>query len=96
MDINTKVTFMHFYEKFMVVMALAGQLIFVLQTHKIWVNQSARDVSLEGFFIAALSIACWLLYGILKNDKVLIQSNIIGLITSSICLVAIIYMKYYA
>ena len=95
MDINTKAHFMLFYEKFMVVMALAGQLIFILQTHKIWVNQSAKDVSLEGFFIAFLSIACWLLYGILKDDKVLIRSNVIGLITSSICLVAIIYMKYY-
>lgn len=85
-----------FYEKYMTLMGSVGHLIFVFQTHKILVNKCADDVSLEGFFVAFLSIVSWFFYGILKHDKVLIRVNVFGLITSTICLITIIYLKYFA
>ncbi len=92
---TNEIWLIRFYEKYMTLMGSFGHLIFVFQTYKILINRSANDISLEGFFIAFLSIISWLFYGLLKKDKVLVRVNIFGLITSSVCLITIIYLKYF-
>lgn len=92
---TNRISLITFYEKYMTLIGSFGHLIFVFQTYKILVNKSANDISLEGFFIAFLSIASWFFYGILKEDKVLVRVNIFGLITSSVCIITIIYLKYF-
>ncbi len=74
----------------MTIIGMLGHSIFLLQTYKIISCRSASNVSLEGFFIAALSIISWLFYGILKEDKVLIIVNTFGLVSAFICIIAII------
>jgi uncharacterized protein with PQ loop repeat len=74
-------------------MGLAGHLIFIFQIQKILTTKCSAGVSLEGFFIATASIASWLLYGIVKNDKVLIRVNLFGFIVSILCLITIIIYK---
>lgn len=84
---------LHYYSKYMIAMGVSGHLIFVFQTHKMWVNQSSGDVSFEGFLIAFCSIISWLIYGLLKKDTVLVCVNIFGFLTSTICILAIVYFK---
>lgn len=91
MDIKNKI--LQFYEKYMILMGIAGHFIFVLQTRKIIINKSAADVSLEGFMVAFISIISWLFYGYLKKDKVLITVNLFGLVFSSVCIITIIYLR---
>lgn len=78
------------YERYMFLMGIAGHFVYVFQTHQILVNQSAVDVSLKGFMIAFFSILSWLLYGILKNDKILVSVNAFGMLASTVCLIAIV------
>lgn len=91
----TDISLIRFYEKYMTLIGSFGHLIFVFQTYKILVNKSANDISLEGFLIAFISIMSWFFYGILKKDKILVRVNIFGLITSSVCIITIIYLKYF-
>lgn len=82
-----------FYEKYMTLMGVLGHFIFILQTYKIIINKNASDVSLEGFCISFLSIISWLLYGVLKKDRVLVAVNIFGAIASLICIITIISLR---
>lgn len=86
-------TILKFYEKYMILMGIVGHFIFIFQIRTILLNQSSTDVSLEGFLIAFVSIASWLLYGILKKDTVLITVNIFGVLAAIACLIAIIFMR---
>ena len=90
-DIKDKI--LRFYEKYMILMGSAGHFIFIFQTHKMIVNNSASGVSLEGFCIAFLSIISWLFYGALKKDRVLIAVNIFGLIAALVCITAIFFLS---
>lgn len=85
--------FISYYKKYMFWMGFLGNLMFVLQTYRIFETKSSADVSLEGFLVAFVSITSWLFYGYLVNDKVLFRVNLIGVITSSTCLGAIIYYR---
>jgi len=87
-DFKNKI--IHFYEKYMILMGSAGHFIFLFQARKIIVEQSASNVSLEGFLIAFISIISWLLYGILKKDRVLVIVNVFGCISALICLTIIL------
>jgi MtN3 and saliva related transmembrane protein len=59
------------------------------QLKKCWETGSAGDLSLKMFSILAAGIALWVVYGILKQDFVIILANSI-----SLCLLAgILYFK---
>jgi MtN3 and saliva related transmembrane protein len=59
------------------------------QLKKCWETGSAGDLSLRMFSILAAGIALWVVYGILKQDFVIILANSI-----SLCLLAgILYFK---
>ena len=84
-----------FYERYMLLMGISGHFIFIFQAYKIIMMKNASAVSLEGFFIAFLSIISWLFYGFLKGDKVLFYVNVFGLIFSTICLLTIIFVEWF-
>jgi MtN3 and saliva related transmembrane protein len=65
-----------YFEKYMLLMGVLGQLLFYAQGLKIFMDRSAKDVSLLGFSIGLFSTSSWLLYGILIKNRVLITANI--------------------
>jgi MtN3 and saliva related transmembrane protein len=48
---------------------------FLPQVIKTWKEKSAKDISLTMFLIAASNNILWIIYGILKNDWVIILTN---------------------
>jgi MtN3 and saliva related transmembrane protein len=71
----SQATILKFYEKYMLVIGTVGQLLFYTQGIKIFMNQSASDVSLLGFSLGLISVTSWLIYGVLLKNTVLIISN---------------------
>ena len=79
-----------FYEKYMLVMGSMGHIGFLLQAFKVFSTGRAHDLSLPGFLVVFVSLLSWLFYGILIKDKVLIIVNIIGILCSTLTIVAIL------
>jgi uncharacterized protein with PQ loop repeat len=75
-------------------MGFAGNLFFVLQMYRIYSTKSSVDVSLGGFLISFISIASWLFYGHLINDKVVFLINLIGIFFATACLATIIFYRF--
>lgn len=82
--------FYKLYERYMLFIGTAGQLVFYLQFFKILSDNSARDVSLTGFIFGLVSVASWLLYGIILKNRVLIISNAFAVIGASCVVTAIL------
>jgi MtN3 and saliva related transmembrane protein len=59
------------------------------QLKKCWQTGRAGDLSLKMFLILATGVALWAVYGILKNDSVIIAANGI----SFLLLLGIMYFK---
>ncbi|MFV0606686.1 MAG: SemiSWEET family sugar transporter [Niabella sp.] len=57
-------------------------LTFLPQVIKTFREKSARDVSLNMFLIAAVNEVMWIVYGVLKNDMVIILTNVVVLLMS--------------
>ncbi len=68
------------YQYYMVVIGVVGQMVFYAQAYKIFEARSARDVSLLGFTFGFISVASWLVYGLIKRDQPLIIANIVAVI----------------
>ncbi len=78
------------YRPYMIFIGLAGQLSFFLQFATILTNKSAANVSLSGFTCGLVSVASWLIYGLLLKDKVLIISNVVATIGATMAVGAIL------
>ncbi|MCE3230717.1 MAG: hypothetical protein K0R76_553 [Alphaproteobacteria bacterium] len=76
-------------EKLMVLVGVLGQTLYYFQAYKIYSVGSAKDVSGIGFGFSFFSLVCWLLYGILIKNKVLIIVNIFAIIGASLTFLAI-------
>ena len=50
------------------------------QVRRVWIDKKADDISVPTFIIIAISLALWLIYGILKNSIAIITANIFALI----------------
>lgn len=59
-------------------------LTFFPQVIKTWKEKSAKNVSLLMFIIAAVNEAMWIAYGVLRDDMVIIITNVIMVIMASI------------
>ncbi|GAB3016327.1 SemiSWEET transporter [Niabella terrae] len=57
-------------------------LTFLPQVLKTWKEKSARDVSLNMFLIAAANQVLWIFYGFMRNDWVIILTNMAILVLS--------------
>jgi MtN3 and saliva related transmembrane protein len=88
-DTLSRTKTLYYYAKFMIVIGIFGHSLYYLQAFKIYRQASAEDVSLEGFLIALFSLTCWLIYGVLMKDKVLIIVNIVGVIGAALTTLAI-------
>lgn len=81
--------FKYYYEKYMYIVGILGQMVFYAQAYTIFYNKSAVDVSLLGFFTGFVSVASWLIYGIVIHNSVLIAANIIATIGALLVLIGI-------
>jgi MtN3 and saliva related transmembrane protein len=59
------------------------------QLKKCWQTGSAGDLSFKMFAILATGVALWAVYGLLKQDLVIIGANVVSLIL----LLGILYFK---
>jgi uncharacterized protein with PQ loop repeat len=78
-------------ERFTIFMGVVGHFASYIQAIKIFSLQSAYAVSLLACLIGFASMLCWLAYGIERNIKPLIISNIFGLIGSALTILGVIY-----
>ena len=73
--------------------AIAGAittLTFLPQVIKTIKDKSVKDISLMMFVIAAVNEAMWIIYGVLKDDWVIILTNAVILCLS----LTVIYLKF--
>ncbi len=59
-------------------------LTFLPQVIKTYKEKSAKDISLNMFLIAATNEVMWIVYGALKNDMVIVLTNVVVLAMSLI------------
>lgn len=64
------------------VAGLLTTLTFLPQVLKTVKEKSARDVSLTMFLIAAANQVLWIIYGVLRQDRVIILTNVFILVLS--------------
>ena len=57
---------------------------FLPQVIKTWKEKSARNVSLLMFIIAAVNEVMWIAYGVLRDDMVIIVTNVIMIAMASV------------
>lgn len=69
-----------YYEKYMLAVGILGQLLFFMQGFKIFLNQSAKDVSIVGFTIGLIAVTSWTIYGWLIKNKVVFIGNLVAVI----------------
>lgn len=84
-----KSKFFLYYEKYMFIIGVLGQLLFYFQAHRIFKTQSAVDISLIGFGFSFLSVSSWLVYGLQLKNKVLIISNIFACIGAALVILGV-------
>jgi MtN3 and saliva related transmembrane protein len=84
-----KAKFEIYYQYYMVIIGVVGQMVFYAQAYKIFVSKSARDVSLLGFTFGFISVASWLVYGLIKRDQPLIIANSVAVVGAMAVLVGI-------
>ncbi len=82
-----------FYEKYMFVIGGSGSLIFYLQAIEIFNEQSAAAVSLLAFVIGFISVASWMVYGVLIKNRVLFFSNVLATIGALLVVIGILMYK---
>ncbi len=58
-------------------------LTFLPQVIKTYRERSARDISMNMFLIAAINEVMWIVYGALKQDMVIVLTNVVVLILST-------------
>lgn len=59
-------------------------LTFLPQVIKTWKEKSAKNVSLMMFIIAFINEVMWIAYGTLRNDQVIVVTNVIMITMCSI------------
>jgi MtN3 and saliva related transmembrane protein len=78
------------YSYYMSVVGVLGQLMFFIQAYKIFKTKSAGDLSLIAFVAAFISVASWLVHGIMIKDKPLIIANIVACIGALIVICGVL------
>ncbi len=87
---QSKARAIRYYEKYMFFIGILGQLLFYVQGIKIFINHSAKDVSMTGFLFALVAVSSWFVYGLLIKNKVLIWSNLIAVIGALFVIIGIL------
>jgi MtN3 and saliva related transmembrane protein len=69
---------------------------FLPQVYKVLKEKDASSLSLSMYLIFTFGVCLWLIYGLLKNDPVIIIANIITLLFASIILISKIRYDYFS
>lgn len=88
MELNRN-RFKYFFGIYIVIIGAIGQFAPYLQAHKIYMTQSAGDLSVVAVVISFVSVASWLVYGFFIKDVPLMISNVIGIIGATLLMVGI-------
>lgn len=83
-------TFALWFTRFMYFPAIGGNFVPLIQAVRIIINKSSENVSPIAWGFALFCLACWLTYGVVKHDKVLIWANVVGVINASILIACIV------
>ncbi|MGC1879520.1 MAG: SemiSWEET family transporter [Rhabdochlamydiaceae bacterium] len=89
-SVSSKTKLLVYYERYMLVIGILGQLLFYTQGIKIFLTKSANDVSTIGFSLGLISVSSWLVYGILIKNRAIIISNIFAFIGALLVIIGII------
>lgn len=81
---------LHYYKKYMYFIGYAGQFIYLIQAHRIWITKSCADVSFIAFFVSFIAVASMALYGYLIKDNFILKTYIFGTAAAAICLIMMI------
>lgn len=81
------------YARYMIFIGTFGQFVFYSQFYTIIQNKSAQDVSLFGFACGFISVASWLIYGVMLRDRPLIVANTIATIGALLTVAAILIYR---
>ncbi len=92
-EVSLRSRFLTYYERYMLVVGILGQLLFFTQAMKIFLTESANDVSLAGFLFGLVSVSSWLIYGILIKNRALIFSNIVAVIGAFLVIIGILLYR---
>ncbi len=65
----------------------------LLHVWQMYSVQSSKGQSFAGVVFLEFGIATWLIYGLMKRDRVLMLSNGIGVVVGLVCLLTI---RYYS
>jgi uncharacterized protein with PQ loop repeat len=68
------------FQWYMYLVGVGGNLFFYIQSFEIFTTHSARDVSLVAFSVAFWAVASWFVYGLVLRNFVLIIANIVGML----------------
>ena len=63
---------------------------FVPQVYKAWQTKRTKDISAPTFIVLLMGISLWTVYGVLKEDVVIILANL----TTAVLASAILYLKW--
>ncbi|KAA0217996.1 hypothetical protein EDM80_02230 [bacterium] len=85
--------FSRWFSRFMFIPGVGGNFVPLIQAIEILQLRSSGSVSLSGFSFALFCILCWLIYGVLRRDKVLIWANVIGTVNLVILIGCIVYYR---
>lgn len=86
----TESEFARWFTRFMYFPAIGGNFVPLIQAGRIIANEKSENVSPIAWGFALFCLACWLTYGVVKRDKVLIWANIVGVTNAAILIVCII------
>ena len=70
------------FQRYMYVVGIGGNLFFYIQAWEIFTRRSANDVSLSAFVVAFWAVASWFAYGLVLRNWVLISANIVAMLGS--------------
>jgi uncharacterized protein with PQ loop repeat len=63
------------------------------QAWKIWKRSSAEDIALSTYVLSAVGTTTWFLYGLYKNDVVIMASFVFGVAGSLLVLLLTLYYR---
>jgi MtN3 and saliva related transmembrane protein len=84
-----KLKIIYYYEKYMLVMGVLGQMLYYIQGVKIFLSESAEGVSFFAFLLGLISVSSWLVYGLLIKNKALVISSFVAVFGALIVIAGI-------
>ncbi len=85
--------FARWFKRFMFVPGVGGNFVPLIQAMRVFAEHDSKAQSLEGWLVALFCLCCWLMYGVVLKDKVLIIANIVGVINVIILIIGIMMYR---